>query len=133
MAKTLRYQQAGSKSFTPKEEVLQFYQDYKDEIDSEIQDNWDYNFLCNMLFHHESNWNNADYTTGMFIYSESDISSMLEDIFEYLKLQEDRCQECARVICDFICEENSVPYGDSYVCENISVGYTCVCGSERYW
>ena len=133
MAKTLRYQQAKSKPVTPKEEVLHFYQCYKDEIDSEIENNWDKDFLTNMLFHNGCNFNNADPTSGMFIYSQDEIQEFLTDIFEYLKLQEDRCQECARVITDFIVDGNSVPYGETFVTENISIGYTCSCGSERYW
>jgi len=114
------------------DETLKFYQMYIDEIDNEINADWDSDYLAKMLYNNEFNWNNGDITSGMYNYSEESISSMLEDIFNYLCQEEGRCEVCGRVFQEdrYITDTQNHPYGEGYASETISIGHECVCGHE---
>ena len=118
------------------EEIKDFYNYYKEEIDDEIYHGWDLDSITKNLYYAEDNWNNGDISTGMYVHSKEDMYDLLEDTYQWLLTHEDRCSECGKLIDDddYIVSSQNHPYGDGYATEYYNTGYVCPrCGYQEEW
>ncbi len=107
---------------------------YEDEVKECADEGIDLEDMAQTLFDREDNYNNADPQSGQTVESKEIIFKRLEDSLELIKTQDDRCSFCGCIHNEdcLITEENSVPYGDTYVNESIVVGYACSeCGEKE--
>ena len=58
----------------------------------------DLNYLKGYLFLHESNYNNADVTSGMTCYLDSEIDEFVDEAFDLIKEAPDRCSSCGKLL-----------------------------------
>ncbi len=87
--------------------------------------------LIRELYNHESNYNNADKTTGMACYSIEDIGLMVDNILITLKEEDDRCNECGCLLSHYDIKGVFEPVNNSKE-EFIINGYKCSkCGHEE--
>lgn len=66
--------------------------------------------------------------------TKEEISSKIEDVFNWLIRQDDRCFGCGKILNDedYIIKGEPRPYGESYVDEMICSGYECnKCGHRE--
>lgn len=89
---------------------------------------FDVDELALELFNHESNYQNADVTSGMTCYTEGEITTAIEEVLKALKGDSNRCSDCGCLLKDedykTIYEDRGEFWGQSSV-EEITTGYTC--------
>ena len=106
---------------------------YKEELIEAIEEDDSLMDTAHMLFMREDNYNNADVTSGQCCLTEHEIFDVLTSELNLLKEEDGHCFNCGRELTDtdYSSTSNSVPYGDTYVDEEICDGYTCRCGHEE--
>jgi len=110
----------------------------KEEIKNTVEehlniDEFDEDYSTNEIFNSEMNYNNADKTTGQYCHTKEEIKEMVKEAFRQICEGSDHCSECGRPHNEEgdIIDRNPVPYGDTYVDENVVVGHVCVYCGER--
>jgi len=110
----------------------EFYEVYEDVIELYVNEEFTEEETVNSIYDSEDNYNNCD-TKNQVIYSEEEISNLLESTVDWLAQQDDRCSDCARLLDDedYLVDSEPRPYGDSVVYENVTIGYRCRCGNKE--
>jgi len=110
-----------------------FYGMFEDWIDSYLKEEDSEIETVEGIFTCEANRNNCD-LDNQIIFTENEISSLLEDTIEWLKSQDDRCNGCGNIILDkdLLMSSQSHAYGDDYATENYASSHKCsYCGEEE--
>jgi len=112
--------------------ITEFMKNFEDIIEDYIDMSLTEDEAVEIIFDDELNYNNADKTSGQVVYTETEISSLLEDTVDKLKEEDDRCSSCGAKIKEndyssVVEERPGVGVG-----ETIVNGYKCsVCGEEE--
>ena len=106
-------------------------------VEEALQDDYSFEDLANELYNHESNWNNADKTSGQSVHTEEELLDMIETTWEYMKEKSsEHCSGCGMPYNEdnYITDSQDHPYGDTYATETFAVGHKCSnCGEEERW
>jgi hypothetical protein len=105
----------------------------KEKIVELLDDDVDFDSIVSELYNDESNYNNADKTSGQVVFTEAELQSEVDKVLEWARLQEDRCSECGKIVTeeDYITEQNLCTSDPYPIYENIVVGYLCTCGHRE--
>lgn len=114
------------------DKILDFYGIFSDLIEDYINDDLSESELISEIYDSELNHNNSD-KGSQKAYSRDEIKLLLDSTIEYMRQEDDRCSECARLLKDedYIGDYEARPYGDTVAYEAITTGYICECGHRE--
>jgi hypothetical protein len=105
------------------------------DIEYELEEaNGDYEAVIDLFYNDESNYNNADKTTGMIAQDRDSIKAEVMSVYRAMKEDEDRCSHCLHELDDedYITEQNMCTDDPYPIYETIVTGYICNnCGEEE--
>ena len=94
----------------------------------------DYEQVIDSLYNDESNYNNADKSSGQLVKSREEIKEEVVSVYRGMKEDEDRCSHCLAELEDedYITEQNLCTNDPYPIYENIVTGIQCSkCGEKE--
>jgi len=94
---------------------------------------WNLDDIAEDLYNDESNFNNADITSGQRCYSYTEIEEQVNKVLEELRADEDRCSNCGMSLEDSeqVVDANTSEYWGTPVTEYVVVEVICKNCGER--